>query len=324
VSLRAAVERLLPFCSADLVGPDARSKLLQIAGRLPSAFHNVGFETRLAAADEEVDLGVSLRPDDDGALRLCGTGPIVADLVRERDAWRRLSEFSQHWCGQKTLLSSWVPFLFLEFDAIAASDPKPVPSVFVALDAPLDERPDRPHREAAREAVLLLRGDLPRELDAKLSRCFEALPEQGYVLHVGLMLGRATAGLRLSVTLPSGTVVPYLRALGGDAAAAEAQHALREMPGWLTQAQLDFDLDPDIQPRIGFGIRPGMEAGDDWPSLLDECRGLGLCDPAKARALLAWPGIAAGVRRELSHVKLAVTSGRIEAKAYFAAEPTDR
>jgi hypothetical protein len=239
--------------------------------------------------------------------------------VGEDERWRHLREFTQRWRSQSSL-RAWIPFLFLEYDASAAFAKSLAPSIFVALDAPLEDRPDRPHLAAARDAAALLRGgELPTRLDKKLEQCFDELPDDGCILHLGLMLGRAAAGLRLSVLLPARGVAPYLRALGGADAAEAAERTLDLFPRWLAQAQLDFDFDPTVQGRVGFGVRPDQGVGDGWTAFLEALCNSGYCDEAKARALLSWPGCSNGLRRQLSHVKLVSEPSGIEAKAYFGA-----
>lgn len=314
-----------------LVAADAWPALEVLAGAVPDGANPIGFEVRLAECDGTVDLGAALAAGSDAAAQLAGHEPGDLDrLVEASDAWRRLRDFARGWTGDEPLLASWIPFLFLELDSQASRDVVPTPSVFVALDAPVDESPDAGStalalaREAARH---LHGGPLGERLDARLAACFEALPEAGVALHLGAMLGRKSPGVRLSMAMPQDAVPRYLSAIGWSAADDTLDRCLAryEPPrGW---AQVDFDVTDSIQPRLGLGYRP-VDA-HAWAELLDRLVADGRCAAPKRDALLAWGGgvtrrlegygFPCRMEREVSHVKLSVEAGRpLEAKAYFS------
>lgn len=313
-----------------LLPDDAWPGLEALAGAVPDGADPVGFEIRLAAGDGTADLGAALAAGGEAAARLAGREPGEVDrLVEASDGWRRLRDFARAWTEAGSLVARWVPFLFLELDADAAGGPAPTPSVFVALDAPLDE-PTGAGSIAlalAREAGRLLHGGpLAGALEARMAACFEALPEAGSPLHLGAMLGRKAPGVRLSMAMPREALPGYLDAIGwrGDDALDRCL-ARHEPPAGLVQ--VDFDVSDAIHPRLGLAYRPTRPEG--WAALLDRLVADGPCAAAKRDALLAWPGAdtrrLAGygfpcrMTRETSHVKLSVEAERpVEAKAYFS------
>jgi hypothetical protein len=277
--------------------------------------------------DRTVDLGVS-----------AVSGPL--GLFSERGslgsghAWNRLRHFDTCWRDSRSLLRRWVPFVFLEFDAAEAEEVEPTPSIFVALDAPLRDLAAHPHVDAACEvAALLLELPPASPLEARLEGCFAALPGSGVVLHIGAMLGRPERALRVSVGLAGAEAAGYLRRLGARDAAEAAARAVADFSKWMVRAQIDFDLAPDVRPRIGFGVRPRHVS--QWPALLTDLGDAGLAGPEKLLGLSTWPG-RSGLRagpasapllfeRTLSHVKLvSEPSGPTAAKAYFGVEPAAR
>jgi hypothetical protein len=320
-TLSSDLPRVLARAPLALVGKRARGTLLQLAKSIPDVWSSFGFECRLGR-EAEVDLGLSVVPDGLASLLSPGTGvgaPTIRAVVPGGLQWKRLVGFSRVWSEPRTQqLRSWLPFLFLEFDAGSASQSPPVPSVFLALDSPLDRAAGRPHFEAASIAAELLRGRrLSSRDDVKLRHCFDALPGGGHVLHLGLMLGRSQAQLRLSVRLPYDTVTRYLGAIGADAAAEGAREVLAVMARWLSPVQLDFDFAPSTSPRIGFGIRPDPATGERWEALLDDLVAMRCCRREKAEALLEWTNESEPERFLLSHVKVVTSPGaRPQAKAY--------
>jgi hypothetical protein len=245
-----------------------------------------------------------------------------------------LRAFDARWKDPRSSIHTWVPFVFLEFDAAEATEVVPTPSIFVALDAPLRNLATNPHLEAAREVTALLLELAPDSpLTQKLEDCFTALPGSGVVLHVGAMLGRPDRALRVSAALPGADAASYLRRLGACDAAEAAVRTVAVFSKWMVRVQIDFDLVPGIRPRIGFGVRP--RHAEQWPALLADLGAAGLARPEKLAGLSTWPGRSSHrvgtastpilFERTLSHVKLvAEPSGASEAKAYFGVEPLAR
>ena len=175
---------------------------------------------------------------------------------------------------------------------------------------------------------------LAHEQDASASaeplvRAFASLPPGARVLHVGVMLGRPTPSIRLSVLLPGAAAADYLRRIGRNAAAGIAGSARATFGDLLSLTQLDFDLAPAALERIGFGLRPASAA--DWGALLDRLSESVTIGEDKRAALLRWPGESSRshpdggawrMRREISHVKLACAeSGEPQLKAYIGVTP---
>lgn len=330
--LAAAVAGVLPDLQPTLLSERAREAVTDIADALPCLTRQFGFECRLAADDDVVDFGLAVSAADGGREALVGrTGdPVLFHAVEREEGWRRLRAFAEAWCDPAAPLHAWSPFVGLEFDAAAAAQWVPVPSVFVALDAPLGgDGFSRPQLEAARQAAALLRDGLSPALADALTACFDALPPGGQVLHVGAMLGRAQEGLRVSLALPATESRDTLSRLGGAAVLPSLHAAQAALPGRFFTMQIDVDLLPAFSPRVGVGLRPAQSERADWAALLAELVALDWASEAKATALLDWIGVGRAVRagaaggwetcrRDLSHVKLVCAPGRdVAAKVYF-------
>jgi len=93
---------------------------------------------------------------------------------------------------------------------------------------------------------------------------------------------------------------------------------------------IDFDVGEGIGPTVGMHFRTGEHLADE--RLLRDLVDLGLCTPAKRRALLAWPridivrlwkrGWPCRFERYLNHIKTTCAAGEVsEAKAYLGVAP---
>jgi hypothetical protein len=278
-------------------------------------------------------------PANGGAAGLAGRGGAAHHGRLADDArWHRLRHFARGWTDPGSALARRVPFIFLELDADQAAAPAPVPSVFLALDWTLAELADPdplPRRRGVDDvlgALAALRSTplAATALDAAAAAC-AALPEDGLLLHAGVMVGRRDEDLRLSVLVPRARVDAYAGAIGrGDCrAAVVAVLARYGALGGFAQperhVQLDFDPGGGDR-RLGVTLRP--DDYRDWPLLLRLLVADGLCEPECAEGLLRWSGasleeVAGGaapsrVRRTIEHVKLVCADGRVVgAKAYF-------
>lgn len=323
-SLSAANEVVIERLTSPLAETIDRELVRAVVSRVPDIWETFGFECRLNPARAQLDLGVAVTRERRGRelSSRCARDPALGRGVATESAWRCLSKFADEWCSEGSEIGEWSPFIFLEYDAGPLTHNVPIPSVFVALDSPLS-RSEFPHLNAAMRAASLLRGgSLASALEERLEECFESLPGSGRVLHLGVMLGRPDTGLRLSLQLSAEDVDGYLRRLGGEPVAAAARLVLDSYPQWMRSSQVDFDFDPALRPRIGFGIRPDEARGETWETLLSDLVAAGSCDPACALAVLAWPGSirsdsGLGLRRMVSHVKVVAEDGRLEAKVYL-------
>jgi hypothetical protein len=331
------LEALGPLLPPQLIDPAASRGLATIAASVPDVATTFGFECRLRETDPTVDLGLAISPANGGRELLASLdGNLEEPIGPTRDArWRRIRDFGRGWSDPDAALHDWVPFVFMEFDAAAAAATIPIPSLFVALDAPLaplarDAPPAvSPPIAALRQSFALLSGrPLEPDVDEAVVRAFRSLPEGGWVMHVGVMLGRDSKGLRLSVCAPGDAVPAYLRGLDGDEAAAGAAELLERIRAHVPRTQVDFDLTPALHPRLGFGLQPRVEGG--WARLLADVEAEGWSSSRKTKALLEWPGRSEArlggvphvLHRNLSHVKLVCTSGEpTQAKAYIGVTP---
>jgi hypothetical protein len=311
---------------ASLIGEREAVAIAAIARAIPDLGDVFGFECRLRGEQAAVDLGICVR------RRRSGTAFAVGRPLQSRDdAWARLGEFLAAWSDQGSTLDAWIPFVFLEFDAAVHHPTLPIPSVFVSLDEPLAEPSEARARglSVVSEALHILHG---RALDPlvgqTLGACFHHLPPAGRVVHVGAMLGREPATVRLSVAIPRDEVHAYFSSLGWLAPVGVVERVLAIYAPEGFDVHLEFDVAGTLGPTLGVVLAPGNPTG--WDQLLGALVTHELCAPAKRDALLAWPGEIAStiagapylVRRALSHVKISAVSGvGLEAKAYFTGSP---
>jgi hypothetical protein len=163
-----------------------------------------------------------------------------------------------------------------------------------------------------------------------LSLCHSALPPEGTVFQVGVMLSRNLPGVRVCVAnVRTAGIGAYLAGIGWPGPVDELARMLGPLSSFPVLMALGLDVGPAILPRIGVEYYPEWERrpwiDPRWMALLDHLVAAGLCTPQKRDALLAWPGRTyarflwiSTVLRGLNHVKLVYQPGTsLCAKAYF-------
>lgn len=320
-SLLAALEAVRPALSDTLVSPDGFADLLRTAARMPPIATTFGFECRLGHA-ERVDLGISVEAANGGRAQLAEPGAALDGAGADPPTWARLRRFARAWNEPASLAHQWVPYALLELGADALA-----PSIFTAVDWPLDPDDLPALRAAAKEILALL---LERDCAREVERCF-ALPRFARVLHVGARPTQPRPALHVAASLPHDGVAAYLAGLGhgNELAALEevlarAERGVASPHPWRPRL-VDFDAG-DAGCPIAIGLRPSHP--DQWPGILAALVEAGVGDEDACAALLAWPGTdqhdlgaPCRIRRYLGHVKLSLREGAIEARVHAGAAP---
>lgn len=336
---------ILPSVPPELVGPEATGWLTSAAAVLPPV-HRAGFECRLAADQPGVDLqqGIFATEDEPGRLArfLAATGAL-------NDAWRTVLGLAERWSEEADPLHDGIAELWLELDAAPASAPggarlsRFAPSVFAVLS---DADAQRSLSIAEAFLATTLDESTAARLRGDVIRYALAGPKPARVSHVGLMLGRSTAALRVHMSrIPMRALDDYLIAIGWLGDRQEVQSLARLLLDYTDALVVCLDVIDGHAVRLGlesfFADNHGLSPR--WRPLLERLARLGLSSPRKADALLRWPGTMTPVDvsgpwpenlistsvirpedqlgmfdRRLSHIKLTCTPGLpVSAKVYF-------
>lgn len=315
----------------ELVSPAALARIRSLARRLPP-LTMAGFECPLQTEQPGADFAVAVRPgmgDRELLVRWLAEAP-AAGRAPDTRAWDRLRDFCTRWADPTSEIYDAVGTVWLEYDAAGSDTDSPVPNVLVGLMQRPGMTRDDSLRVAELALELLLGGPLPVGIAHNLALCHSALPPEGALFQVGVMLGRNQPGVRACVaTLPTTDIGAYLARIGWPGPVDELAGLLGPLTTCPVQMALGLDVGPVILPRIGVEYYPEWERrpwlDPRWTALLDHLVAAGLCTPQKHDTLLAWPGRTyarflwtSTFLRGLNHVKLVYQPGSpLSAKAYF-------
>jgi len=333
-----------PLLPSELVSAATGDALSTVAAALPP-IHRAGLECRLAADDDQVDLQQGFLARDGEPRRLA---TFVSQNETVNGAWDAVRRLAERWDNADDTIHDAIAELWLEHD-VGGDVVRPAlgelnPSAFAVLAGA-----GRDRRLSGARAILgtLMQPDQATWLDPVLRRLTDACPHPAAVSHVGLMLGRPVAALRVHASpIPLYALDGFLRRVGlkrGDSRqAVSLAFALLDHGDQLVVC---LDIVEGSIVRVGLECFFEQKQGTDprWRPLLDRLVELGLSSPDKAEALTRWPGHVTPldaaapwpqdlivqsltqpvgelgvIERRLSHVKLTCGPGSaVTAKAYF-------
>ena len=188
-------------------------------------------------------------------------------------------------------LHEHVARIFAEFDLGSPPPPIPVPGLFLQLHA---GRVFSASDVLAIVEPLAFHREWPAVPRAALERCLRALPAGATLAHLGVMLSRPGAPLRLVIHgVRSAAVAGCLESIGWhDPAGRFAALVASISPYADPVVMLDIDVADTVRPKVGveFYVRREADNRQRWEALLAFLTRRGLAGPAKAAAVLAWPG----------------------------------
>lgn len=337
------IESYLPV---ELVSRPALSDIKTLAGLLPDAMSFFGVECRLGNMSSRVDFGACMFVSEGGqevlAAHLQGMG---ASLQSEaHDIWHSIRAFCLRWADPSSLFHERIPLVSFEFDTDRQSSDLPAPCPFVCLTDRLGDHADvanpgdyQVYRQVAEETLAALRSSpVSPELRANLNLCFDALPVDGHIAHVGVMLARRTEALRFCIGLSEDSVLAYLTNIGWPGSMAQVENLLSTYLPCVDRFYLSLDVGHAVLPGVGLEFFLNRLSGNKYRGIgfLDLLLERGLCTVEERHALLAWPGSSREtypadseptiLNRQLSHIKIVCRQPEdpLAAKAYLLFGPT--
>jgi hypothetical protein len=269
-----------PFLASSLVDRNAWSRLREVARLLPPC-SLAGLELRLRDDQPTVDFFV----------RLPYASPRFSALLLAHPVWQSVARLCGEVADPSNRLHERVARIFVEFDLGAPPPAIPVPGLFLQL-----------HTGRAFSAVdvlavvepVVVHCEAPLVSKEALDRCLRALPAGATVAHVGVMLSRPGAALRLVFHgVHSAGIADYLESIGWQDSTGRFSSLVADLsPHADRVAMLDIDIADTLRPKVGveFYLRQEIENRSRWEALLALLATRGLASHAKAAAILDWPG----------------------------------
>lgn len=338
-----------PSIPDQLISSDNYSRICHLA----SYFNNnissfFGFETRLNSEKGLADylFAVSSHRGEKEALNALLHSYKFQSFVNQYREWNNLKLFTREWCKEGSLLNKKVQGLWFEFDMNNEINGLPIPSVFINT-TPISNNfsiDDEQYHWLTEIAIPLLMGEkLSKDIEKNFINCIQKLPNDTYLIDIGIMLSRSSSNIRLMLNkFKPDEIIPYLQSINWKGDISNLQILISELEKYVNRITLHFGINGHVNSSIG--IECSMKSdllnnGEKWSRFLDYLSEKGLCTLEKKEKVLNFIGSdvnedefnfetyspivkmenssANALIRYISHVKISYsTDGKIKAKAY--------
>lgn len=288
-----------------LVPPAWRARVMEVAEHIPAALTRAAYlECRLREGPEPVDL--IFRVEREGAQILAGRHPGVdpEPLLACGPAWCAVADFCRAWLDGEGPAWACVQHLWLELDLdapIPGGPPLPPPSVFVALDENATAGMDTDALEAlvARVVEPLAPAAMDGDTRARVRGVLARRPPGAAVPYAGVMLSRPRQAVRVYLSRTAAAAVPGLlhdvgwpedqERMAAQAVATMARAGAPEV-GMMHLDVLEGALLPRLGVEYTLERHAQIRGRVAERAFLESLAKMGLVDPERRDALLAWPG----------------------------------
>lgn len=273
-----------PALSAFAFSPENLRRIETIASTLPS-IHSAGFECSLVDRNgTDFQQGITL-----SKANMAAVGVFLANQdQRSSPGWiDTLKYLFKDWQGSNSYSRAHFEQLWLEFDCAASQSQSPDPSLFLGFKSPAKCRDAHVWLSKTMDVLRVNHHEPPRPGTLNNIASLEGLNIG--ITHIGLMLGRETAPLRIVMSVEN---QEQIRKLPNS-----VNKALETGPSlsWFFENFAEIRLCLDIT-ESGF-CTPALECFFDSNSqnqsatetVLGEIVDAELCDFEVATALLSWP-----------------------------------
>ena len=325
------LDALRPEIPQSLLSGSGLERVLVCASRLPlaAAVFPFGLEIRLDEAEPAADFALAVVPGSSVSahFRRLGSEAQGAHPQAVALGWL-LGELER----PDSFLSRVVGLPMLEYDLIESGPNRPPATPGLFLKAADDLGQKAFCNPGVMLAALACAAGMDEDAGERrtVERIFVLLPaDEARVVHAGTFPTRRPRGLRLVIAFKTmGAAVSFLRRVGWAGSLSQVDRIATVMEPLSSDRAIGLDIGPDgLGCSLGLEWRPEkgrMEDALDW--LVAE----GLCLPAKADGLRAFPGskrfsnmhILLNAERKVSHVKITLRGTRRRAKAYMNLQAT--
>ena len=340
LSLTGTLDASARWVPEALVSPEARERARRLLSRFPAALsYWLYLESPLGCGGSRADVIFSVTRENRHLL--AGLDPrsgLDPAWRGAHPAWARVHDLYTAWSRAGSVVEAAIERIWLEFDLPEEAGEVPVPGVFVDFTRPayLDGTPAERLERACACLEPLLGGPVEPTVRARLARCYDAIPEGGKIVYLGLFPSRQSPDIRICVQgLSDEAIFQYLRDVEWPGTAAGLERAMRPFAreDGRSVGLLDLDVGDRVRGKVGLEyrlnrasqVRGLLREGE----LLDALQRAGVCSEAERRGAEEWPGIDFAVlphqfwgsiiTRRLNHFKVMYEPGApLQAKAYLS------
>lgn len=282
-----------------LISKQNMMEIKNLANNFTNSFTSFfGFESKLTSDDSRSDYLIAVSSKKGEREALSKLVKKLSDKFLDQNEWRNIGKFVENWSDSKSVLSSKILGLWLEFDTADRISEAPIPSIFLQT-VPLTIENSGDIKRClwvTRTAIPLVTGQpVSKELENRFIDSIKKLPEGASVFHVASMLSRDSEGIRMVIKrVKPNDIIPYLNSIGWTDENDGLPSLIDEIKKFSNCIRLHINISNQVGPKIGLEcfISPDQyHHGNGWEDFLNYLVDKGLCKPEMKSALLGFPGV---------------------------------
>lgn len=278
ISMEDYLKIVTPYLDNELVNFQALFQIQALTRYLPPS-PIAGFECYLGTKQSQTDF----------QLGLSYSGASYLVEVLKHETLYSFQNLLLNWANPTSDLHQYINHLILEFDLIEPFSQLPIPCFFLSLY----RKNCKQVKDIIEAFILKFHYSINSSLKSNLSRCFEYLPDNAIITHLGMMLSRPNHAVRLVIEVSNlQQILAYLAQLGWHDLTNTFLSVASKLEELVDSFLLSFDVGDSIYSRIGLECFLLKQSLNDsrWEKILNYLVEIDLCNPKKRTALLAWPG----------------------------------
>ncbi len=299
---------------------------------------NFIFEIELGEPVPKVDFSTCILKNQIPGLLKHWQNREMKKIFKSSANWQKIFRFCAEWGEAGSLPDINIQNIWFEFDHDQLVKELPEPCLFFSIRG-LDKK-SRFEKDKSNKSKLnwlfessfqtLVSKKLTGNLAGKVEECMSALPPNGAVFQIGVLLSRNPDSLRLCTAMPVNEYRGYLEKIKWPGSFEYIIPSLHTFGSCADAVFLDIDVGEEVLPKIG--MECAFRKKSDIKAKLAEFLGLlielQLCSKKNASIVVDWLnnedrketfGKKAGLKRDLSHIKIILDEDNMAvAKAYLS------
>jgi len=263
-------------------------------------------------------------------------------LFHEDEIWNKIFKFCCKWEERGAIINNKISDIWLEFDNNQMNKELPQACFFFSTR--------NIHRRKIGDGNILdidwllesalhilINEYLSDRMKKMVKRCIDALPQNGTVFQIGVMLSRKLSeytdrdSIRLCTCMEIDDYKLYLNSIGWNGPIEYLENNLDNIKNYVDAVFIDIDVGDIIYPRIGLECcyRQGINMNERINKFLNHLINKGLCVKEKSAIITKWIESSAGIidnignerifKKSLSHLKIVLNPDKqLNLKAYLS------
>ncbi len=270
-SLRDLVELHTRQIADRVLEPDMKDLICKLSDTFPQDIaRDFIFESKLYSSEKIVDFCFKIKKDNIASLKSF----VLTKLnTKNSQLWKNLLQFCEMWQNDPEF-NQMIDLLWFEYDISKETDNDDFPVLFFQISLIFYSNA---HSKLSiiHSAIKLLNPEVSNQSLTNLDKCFEILPGNSKIKHIGVTPSRNNNDIRICIVyLQDLEVMDMLNSIPAKDVASTIQLHLDSFKNLTDSFSLHIDIGDEIRNKVGIELRKNSTYEDPecWKSIIDKLK----------------------------------------------------